>query len=398
MILKLYFLSLLSTVCFGSSASNGHKGPKPWSLFNQNVIYQPPTGQNVEYPRYVELQDGTLLATTTLSGFNPQFFPVFQSKDGGASWKWISNITDQVNGWGLQAQPALAELTEPLGGFPKGTILASGNSENRSANGGTHIDLYASKDKARSWEFVSHIAMGGPPNTTNGATPIWEPYLMLYDHQLVAYYSDQRDPLHGQKLAHQTTRDLRHWGPTVNDVAYANYTVRPGMTIVTYIPPVKKWILVHEFPGGLSLGNAEYPVHYRMADSPLEFDSGEANPIVPRGNITQQPSSSPYVVWTPVGGEYGTIIVSDADHSSLFYNQRGGDVNAWFKVNCPQPMAYSRAIHIFNKYPDHLMILGAANFPGVDPPGTIRPLSLSVVSVTDLVAGKYAAGGPDSDD
>ena len=75
----------------------------------------------------------------------------------------------------MSAQPALAELTEPLGGYPAGTILGSGNSW---SNNGTRIDLYASTDRARSWHFVSHIAEGGAPNTTNGATPIWEPYLM----------------------------------------------------------------------------------------------------------------------------------------------------------------------------------------------------------------------------
>lgn len=213
----------------------------------------------------------------------------------------------------------------------------------------------------------------------------------------MAYYSDQRDPLHGQKLAHQTSTDLKTWGAVVNDVAYWNYTVRPGMTIVTYVPPVKKWILVHEFPGGFSAdGVAQYPVHYRMADSPLEFATAEANPIVvtePRSNNTQ-PSSSPYVVWTPVGDEtYGTIVVSDADHSSVFTNRRGGDVNAWEKHPVPQPMAYSRALHIFAKYPDHLMVLGAANFRGVDPPGVVRPFGLSVVSVTDMLADKLPAGG-----
>jgi len=163
------------------AASGGSHAPSSWGLFSNNVIYQPGKGQTMQYPRYVELQDGTLLATVTFSPFNPQFFPVFESKDGGATWTWVSNITDQVNGWGLQAQPALAELTEPLGGYPAGTILASGNSENRNTTatgGGTRIDLYASRDRARSWEFVSHIAMGGQPNTTNGETPIWEPYLM----------------------------------------------------------------------------------------------------------------------------------------------------------------------------------------------------------------------------
>ncbi len=61
-----------------------------------------------------------------------------------------------------------------------------------------------------------------------------------YDNQLVVYYSDQRDPLHGQKLAHQTSSDLVNWGPVVNDAAYTEYLARPGMTTVAYIPPLKK--------------------------------------------------------------------------------------------------------------------------------------------------------------
>lgn len=89
----------------------------------------------------------------------------------------ISNITDQVNGWGLGAQPALMELTMSMGGYEPGTILAAGNSW---SDNGTRIDVYASLDKGVSWKFVSQVAEGGAPNTTNGADPIWEPYLM-YD-------------------------------------------------------------------------------------------------------------------------------------------------------------------------------------------------------------------------
>jgi len=149
--------------------------PRPWGFFVNNTIYQPTTGQAVTYPRYTELTDGTILATSQLSGPRPAYFPVFESEDGGASWKWISNITDQVNGWGLGLQPALTELLEPLGGFGPGTIFASGNS---ASSNGTRIDLYASTDRARTWKFVSRVAEGGRPNTTNGATPIWEPYLL----------------------------------------------------------------------------------------------------------------------------------------------------------------------------------------------------------------------------
>lgn len=150
-------------------------GPTPWGYFTNNTIYQTSGSESITYPRFSELQDGTIIATASLLGHTPGYFPVFESKDGGASWEYISDLRDQVNGWGMSAQPALMELTEPMGGYEAGTILASGNSW---SNNGTKIDLYASKDKARTWEFVSHVAQGGRPNTTNGATPIWEPYLL----------------------------------------------------------------------------------------------------------------------------------------------------------------------------------------------------------------------------
>jgi hypothetical protein len=153
--------------------------PKPWGFFTNNTIYQTSGEEGITYPRYIETTDGTIYATASLSGHNPNYFPVFESKDGGANWQYVSDLRDQVNGWGFSAQPALTELTEPMAGYPAGTILGTGNSwKFNGTNNGTRIDLYASKDRARSWEFVSHIAMGGPPNTTNGATPIWEPYLL----------------------------------------------------------------------------------------------------------------------------------------------------------------------------------------------------------------------------
>lgn len=149
--------------------------PTPYGYFTNNTIYQPVGKESVTYPRYVELADGTTIATTSFSGHTPPYFPIFESKDGGASWEYISNLTDQVNGWGMTAQPALTVPHEAMGGYEAGTILGSGNSW---SDNGTRIDLYASRDRARTWEFVSRIAEGGRPNTTNGATPIWEPYLL----------------------------------------------------------------------------------------------------------------------------------------------------------------------------------------------------------------------------
>lgn len=166
---------LLTTTLFASAATAWpwgrphHRGPHPWGYFVNNTIYQTTGDESITYPRYTELTDGTIIATASLSGHDPNYFPVFESCDGGASWTYVSNLTDQVNGWGFSAQPMLMELTEPLGGFEAGTILGGGNSW---SNNGTRIDLYASTDRARSWSFVSHIAEGGRPNTTNGADPI----------------------------------------------------------------------------------------------------------------------------------------------------------------------------------------------------------------------------------
>lgn len=148
--------------------------PKPFGYFTNNTIYQTTGNESITYPRFVELTDGTIIATASL---NQGYFPIFESMDGGATWEYISDLRDQVNGFGMSAQPALTEITEPMAGYPAGTIFGTGNSWSREADA-TRIDLYASRDRARTWEFVSHVAQGTAPNTTNGAHPIWEPYLL----------------------------------------------------------------------------------------------------------------------------------------------------------------------------------------------------------------------------
>jgi hypothetical protein len=195
----------------------------------------------------------------------------------------------------------------------------------------------------------------------------------------VAYYSDQRDPKHGQKLAHQTSRDLKTWGPVVNDVAYDLYEARPGMTVVAYIPPIEKWILVHERPiGNSSSYGVNYPVYYVMADSPLEFGKNEDRPIII--NNSTAPNASPYVVWSPIGGPNGTIIVSDADRRQVYTNQCGGDLDSWEEHGTPAGAVYSRAIQIFKNRPDHLMIYGGETYDDMGL-GLHVPFSATVVSL-----------------
>jgi hypothetical protein len=194
----------------------------------------------------------------------------------------------------------------------------------------------------KTWEYVSNVARGSAPNTTNGAHPIWEPFINTYDDQVVVYYSDQRDPLHGQKLAHQISGDLLNWGPVVNDVAPANYTLRPGMTTVAQMGN-GKWILTHEL-GFAPFAAAPYAVHYVIADSPLDFQYSTDTLLQSTDGTI--PSSGPYVVWTPAGGPNGTVVVSDSTYSEIFINTQYADPNAWVKVPTGKGISYTRALQI----------------------------------------------------
>lgn len=89
----------------------------------------------------------------------------------------------------MSAQPALTEPTEPLVGYPAGTTLETGSIW---SNNGMRINLSASRNDARTLEIGSHIAQGGRPNTSNGATPIWELYILLVNSPIFLLVSKNR--------------------------------------------------------------------------------------------------------------------------------------------------------------------------------------------------------------
>jgi hypothetical protein len=188
----------LASLFISASLSAPSSALAPFGTFDGATIFTPGpnyTDPGVLYARTVFLEGGVLLATW--ENYSPEpplvYFPIYRSVDGGETWKSFSNIHDQVNGWGLRYQPFLYELPNPIGGFPAGTILAAGNSIPTDLSQ-TKIDLYASRDKGYTWKFVSHIAAGGRAIPDNGETPVWEPFLMLYQGKMVAYYSDQVNP------------------------------------------------------------------------------------------------------------------------------------------------------------------------------------------------------------
>ncbi|KAM3083288.1 hypothetical protein ACMFMG_003943 [Clarireedia jacksonii] len=353
---------------------------KPFSTFSNVTIFTPGanwTDPGVLYARTVELPGNVLLATW--ENYSPEpplvYFPIFRSTDGGETWHHISNVTDQVNGWGLRYQPFLYYMTERVGKYPAGTILLAGNSIPTDLSE-TQIDVYASLDKGYSWEYVSTVANGGAAVPDNGIPAIWEPFLLAYKGDIVLYYSDQRDPLYGQKLVHTVSSDLVNWGPVVDDVTYSTYTARPGMTTITQLPN-KKYMMTYEYGGGPTLvsGSYSFPVYYRISSSPLTFINATGIPIVTDTKV--QPFGSPYLTWSPVGGKDGTILVSCGGASEVFVNQALGAKDAWKKIPTPEGISYTRHLRVLNGNKNHLLIAGG----GVLPPSTTNRVTVSVIDI-----------------
>ncbi|KAF4984869.1 hypothetical protein FZEAL_22 [Fusarium zealandicum] len=345
--------------------------------FSNNVIYDPPgnyTDPQVLYARPVQLSDGTLLATW--ENYSPElplvWFPIFKSVDGGKNWKEISRVKDQVNGWGMRYQPFLYQLPEAVGDFEAGTVICSGSSIPTDLSQ-TQIEVYASRDLGYTWEFVSHVAAGGPARPEHGFTPVWEPFLMMYQGELVLYYSDQRDnETHSQKMVHQTTTDLLEWSDVVDDVTFDDYFARPGMPIIAKLP-TGDYFFIYEYGGEPSSSSYWYPIYYRIGPDPLGFLDVPGQQLVSSDGT--KPTGSPYVVWSSHGGENGTIVVSCGMMPEIFTNQALGHPDHWKKWEVPQPEAYTRAIMILEEDPDLLLIMGAGKLP----PGKVNESELNAI-------------------
>ncbi|WP_371403034.1 glycoside hydrolase [Kribbella sp. NBC_00662] len=304
-------------------------------------------GGRTSYARAVRLsttapgKSRTLLAT--YQGGGGPGFPLYRSDDDGRTWAKQSSVPDASTASGVYLQPFLYELPRAFAGLPKGALLFACNWLGKNF-GSTNIQLYASTDGGLTWQFLSTVAQGGPANTTNGATPVWEPFLLLHNDNLICYYSDQRDPNFGQKLAHQTSTDLVTWGPVVDDATGTAYAERPGMTTVARLKG-DLWIMTYEFgepddPTNPDQNNYTYHVHYRIAKDPESFRFSPDIPLLDQNGAA--PNGAPVVSWSQSGGVNGTIIVTGNDDQDFFINRDLGNPGAWTRLSSPMPAGYSR--------------------------------------------------------
>lgn len=197
------------------------------------------------------------------------------------------------------------------------------------------------------------------------------------------YYSDQRqNTTYGQYLVHQTSTDGLTWGPVVPDVEYPVYTDRPGMPTIAQLP-TGDYLMTYEHGTTTNPATGAYgfPVTYRIASDPLAFNASAAIPIV-AANTGAVPNGSPYVVWSAVGGENGTLVVSCGGSSPVFTNTALGGAGEWYERATPAPTSYTRALRVFAEDADKLLIIGG----GLLPPSTTNTVSYSIVSIEGLLA------------
>ncbi|MEU7871773.1 RICIN domain-containing protein [Dactylosporangium sp. NPDC049140] len=360
------------------------------------------------YPKAAALPGGRLVAAFEKATVAPsgsadgEPIPLYKSDDDGTTWQYLTDVkaprylsddaayARYVSNW---TNPYLYVLPQAVGSLAAGTLLmasvVSGDDayylQQKAANPGwtptddgdrrdMAIALYQSTDSGATWSVVNIITNGGwqggnganiaAANTSRQRDPVWEPYLMVYDNQLVAYYSDEMeytaynagtgvltvapnnttgaDP-GGQVIAHRTWNGTGAWSAPVLDVAGGTGTYlgggRPGMPNV--VPTSDgKWLMTYEYWGG---GDN---VRYKVSGNPLNFwsaggDAGTGITSLPvtagSGAITT--GGSPVLLRLPNGR---ILYNSNAGGGDVWVNGSGSSTGAWAQVHTTQGSAYSR--------------------------------------------------------
>jgi hypothetical protein len=146
------------------------------------------------------------------------------------------------------------------------------------------------------------------------------------------------EPADLRAAGHQATRDGVTWNPVVDDVAERQQELRPGMPTVARMGE-DRWILVYEMCSTLV---GDRPVTYRIAHDPERFATARAHTLLLAD--ADPPAGHPYVVWSPLGGANGSIVVSYGSGTDLAVNHAGGDPYAWSSLPSHVGSGYSRSL------------------------------------------------------
>lgn len=148
--------------------------------------------------------------------------------------------------------------------------------------------------------------------------------------------------------------------------------------------PNEQYIMTYEVGD-----DPEFAVYYRLSADPTAFASAPEIALISSEGIVSH--SSPYVVWSPYGGESGTIVVNSYSDTGLFVNQALGESGAWKTVATPQPKAYSRILMLMGDR-NEIMVCGGGvlanpvTFGSAEPHNLGNRVSCSVVDPAEALS------------
>ena len=289
-------------------------GKVSFYIEHKTVVFNAPKntwGKGCGYPTVIQLEhngeeNGKLLMTFSVAdsgkGSGPTKFRICESRDSGKTWDEIASVKEKFD-TSIEAcwQPCFLELPEALGDFPEGTVFLSGVSIDPGQKIKSHIALYASKDAGKTWKEISVTAEGG-----GLGLGVWEPHLVYESGYLYSFYADDRGDGKtdcDQAIVYQRTKDGINWEEKVGVVCPKAKTHRPGMPVLTKMGN-GKYYLVYEYGNGNGV-----PIYYKITDNISEWNETEVGkPLKTSSGDTI--GSAPFCIWTPAGGECGTLLVT----------------------------------------------------------------------------------------
>ena len=262
------------------------------------------------YPAVLELKyqkneedNGKLIAIFNFNAARVKSDPntcgsVWESSDKGASWKLIASpketIDPSIKGISMAH---IYELPAQVGDMPAGTLLYSGNSVNYSRK--SHIGVWRSFDAGYTWEEYVIIAKAG--GLKEG---IWEPFMWYEesDGYLYCFYSDDSDPKHDQKLVYKRSKDGVKWSEIYDVCTFDNPADRPGMFSMTKMSN-GEYFAIYEY-----CGSGGCKIYYKTTKDITNWNHTDPGTLLQVGNYSV--GSAPWCIWSPAGGECGTLIAT----------------------------------------------------------------------------------------
>ncbi len=278
-----------------------------------DLLGYPSNISDVHFPSVIELQyqknekdNGTLIGAfciieSALKDPVETLACIMESRDGGKNWEVLARPKETLSpgtGW-AGSMAHIYELPAQVGDMPAGTLIYSSNSVNYEYS--SHIGVWKSNDCGKTWKEISIVARGGG----HGAG-VWEP-VMFYDNEyLYCFYSDDSNRQYDQRIVYKRSKDGIKWESVVEVCAFDNFEDRPGMPIITKMGN-GEYFLVYEYCIG---GGAR--IYYKKTKDITKWNPKDPGTLIETkvGSQNFQAATAPSCVWTPAGGECGTLFVT----------------------------------------------------------------------------------------